>query len=148
MTHPLHRRTFLALALAAPAIAASGVASADVVATPPPRISVRSESSTYTTPPTRLDLRVENPGAEPLALQGVRLVLQTAGIRVPVTIRAVERDGVRGGVWDVTSIPARGAIRLALELGELSATALRSGRLEFALRLGHAAEQTFTLTHA
>jgi hypothetical protein len=147
MTH-LRRRTFLALALAVPAAAASGAASADVVATPPPRISVRSEASTYSAPPTHLDLRVENPGAEPLALQGVRLVVQTAGIRVPVTIRGVERDGVRGGVWDVTSIAARGAIRLRLELGELSQTALRAGRLEFALRLGHAAEQTFTLTRA
>jgi hypothetical protein len=146
MSCSMRRRSFLALVLSTPVVLAAGTASTDVVATPPPRITVRATTTTYTTPPTQLDLVVENPGTEALALQGVRLVALVAGMRVPVTIRSVERDGVRGGVWDTTNLAARGSMRLRLALGELPETALRTGRLELALRLGHAAEQMITLT--
>jgi hypothetical protein len=146
MSHAMRRRSFLALTASLPVVLASGAASADVASPPPPRISVRVTTRTYTTPPTQLDLLVENLETEPLTLQGVRLVVLTGRVRVPVQIRAVERDGVRGGVWDVTNVAARGSVRLRLELGALPESALRERRLELALRLGHAAEQTITLT--
>jgi hypothetical protein len=145
----MDRRSFLAslgLSLClAPALAASS-ARADIVYEPPPQLEVRPEPATYATAPTSVTLVVTNPSAEAIELEGPRLIVLTAGVRVPVRVSRLELDGRAHGVWDPFTIPARGSVRMTLAFDALPASALAAGRVELSLRLQGASEATFTLT--
>lgn len=147
----MQRRSFLAV-LGLGTLCASALASrparADIVYEPPPRLEVRPESLTYTAAPTALVLRVTNTGASALEVSGPRLVVVTGGVRVPVRITRLEVEGRARGQWDPIGIPAGATIRVALAIGELPATSLAAGRLDFALRFQGAAEATFSLSDA
>jgi hypothetical protein len=143
----MNRRSFLS-SLSAVALTSSvalGSARADMVYEPPPRLEVQAASSTYTSPPQSVTLTVTNPTTEAIELQGPRLIVLTGGVRVPLHVTRVELDGVRRGIWDPFTIPARGSVRLTIAFDEVPASSLAAGRIDFALSLQGASESTFSM---
>lgn len=143
----MNRRSFLS-SLSAVALTSSvalGSARADMVYTPPPRLEVQPAASTYTSPPQSVTLTVTNPTTDAIELQGPRLIVLTGGVRVPLHVTRVELDGVRRGIWDPFTIPARGSVRLTIGFDEVPASSLAAGRIDFALSLQGASESTFSM---
>ena len=112
---------------------------------PPPRLSVRAEPATFRGTPTSVMLVVRNPTAEPVEVQGVRLLTTDSGIRFPLRITRLEVDGRPSGVYDRIALAANAERRLTITFDQLPASALRSRNLAFVIRFGGAAESTFTL---
>ena len=90
-------------------------------------------------------LVVRNPTAEPVEVQGVRLLTTDSGIRFPLRITRLEVDGRPSGVYDRIALAANAERRLTITFDQLPASALRSRNLAFVIRFGGAAESTFTL---
>jgi len=130
----------LALALAPRA------AHADVAYEPPPRLEVRPSATSYTTAPTDVLLSVTNPTSAAIVTQGVRLIVLTGGVRVPLRVSGVEVDGRPSGVWSDISFAPGASVQLRIRFDDVPATALAVGRIDFALRLGHTAESTFSMS--
>ncbi len=150
MTTTKLRTLLLSLVLAVSTVTSAppSPASADVVATPPPRLVVEAETQTYTTPPRSVVLSIRNPSAETVELQGLRLVVLTTGVRIPLRITRVELDGRPAGAWDRITLQPSATARLRLDFEDVPETSLRARQIDFALRIGHAAEATFSLRRA
>lgn len=137
---------FLASGLALSLTPASALA--DVVYEPPPALDVRPLATTYTTPPTSIEVLVSNASGEAIVTSGVRLVVLTAGVRVPLRVSRLEVDGQQRGVWSEITFAPRAGVRVRISFDEVPASSLAAGRIDFALRLGQSAESTFSLSHA
>ena len=143
------RRSILAtLGLGLALALAPRAAHADVAYEPPPRLAVRASVPNYTTAPTSVVLSVTNTTSAAIVTQGVRLIVLTGGVRVPLRVTGVQVDGRPTGVWsDITFAPGA-RVQLRIDFDEVPATALAVGHIDFALRLGHTAESTFSMARA
>jgi hypothetical protein len=145
----MDRRSFLAtlgLSLCLAPVLVPSAARADLVYEPPPRLEVRPESATYATAPTSVALVVTNTTSEAIEVSGPRLIVVTAGVRVPVRVSRLEIDGHAQGLWTPFTIPSRGSVRMTLAFDAVPASALAAGRIDFSLRLQGASEASFTLS--
>ena len=98
--------------------------------------------------PTSIELTVTNGTDEAIETQGVRLIVLTGGVRVPLRVTGLEVNGRRGGVWDELTFAPGATVRLRLSFESVPATALAMARIDFALRLGNTQESTFTIVRA
>lgn len=140
----MNRRSLLhTLALVPLALTTS--ARADEVWVAPPTLGVRLERDTYTSPPTSVALVVTNGTDAPVELQGARLVVVTAGVRVPLSLTRVEIDGVQRSASDVARLAPGASARVTLGFASVPETALATGRIDFALRFVGTSESVFSM---
>jgi hypothetical protein len=145
----MHRRSLLTALASLGLVGIARTARADLaVGPPPPRLAVRPEPNTFQGTPASVTLHVQNPTADAVDIQGIRLLITDAGIRFPLHITHLEVDGRASGVYDRITLAGNATRRLVIGFDQVPPTALRSRSLAFLIRFGGAAESTFTLRRA
>ena len=83
----MHRRSLLTALASLGLVGIARTARADLaVGPPPPRLAVRPEPNTFQGTPASVTLHVQNPTADAVDIQGIRLLITDAGIRFPLHI--------------------------------------------------------------
>ncbi len=115
---------------------------------PPPRLEVQPEPATFQGTPSEVLLVVRNPNAEAIQIQGVRLLISDAGMRFPLHVSRLEVDGHASGVYDPIALAPGASKRFRIVFDQVPPSVVRGRAIDFLVRLGNAAEASFTLRRA